>query len=115
MNETNVTEAGAAAPAERPWVLQGFVDVVGFFVRGPKTEWGWVLWGLLFPITFTTLAVSQIITAYIVAMCGCVSDGMVSSELMDKYDAASGYGSGFFDEVSDRRRADLDFMFGNRY
>lgn len=99
----------------RQWVIKGFVDFIGFFVCGPQTETGWLIWGLLFPITFPILAFFQVIFAFLVVICRGVGEGIVSSQFADECDAALGYGGGFFDEVSDRRRADIEFLFGKRY
>ena len=99
----------------RQWVIKGCVDVIGYFVCGPQTATGWLIWGLLFPITFPILAFFQVIFAFLVVICRGVSVGIVSSQFADECDAALGYGGGFFDEVSDRRRADIEFLFGKRY
>lgn len=81
-----------------------------FFMRPPQTTVEKILWSLLLPITFTTTFFSQLVICYVAACVDLVKN--------TKPDWGGGYGygggGGLFDEVSDARRADIEFLFGAR-
>ena len=89
---------------ERPIVFPIVKDFFLFFINGPKTEGGWVIWGLLLPITFPLLCFFQLTLGFVSAIASAYNGQVVVVD--------GGSGGGFFDEVSDRRREDIEFLMG---
>lgn len=90
---------------KRPMVCSGVKNFIRFFMCGPSTNGGWFLWGLLWPLTFPIWMVSQFIIGCIEVMVGAMTGNIVVVD-------GGGSGEGLFDEVSCRRREDIQFLTG---
>lgn len=90
---------------DRPLVRSGVKTFLRFFICGPSTNEGWILWALLLPITFPIWMVCQFVIGCLEVFVGAMTGNIV---IVD----GGGSGDGFFDEVSSRRRDDYQFITG---
>lgn len=97
--------ADESKSGNRPLVHPGVKAFLRFFAYGPSTKAGGLLWGLLSPITFPIWMVCQFIIGCLEILVGELTDNVV---IVD----GGGSGDGLFDEVSTRRREDLQYLLG---
>ena len=78
-------------------------EFLRFFMCGPRTSAGGLVWGLMFPLTFPIWFVSQ----FLIGICEVIAGTMTGNIV-----CVDGGGDGMFDEVSCRRREDIRFLLG---
>lgn len=91
---------------DKPIVCEVVKDIIRFFVSGPRSNGGWLLWGLMVPVTLPIWMVCQFVIGCIEVFLGELTGSVMV------VDGGSGGGEGFFDEVSCRRRDDYQFITG---
>ena len=91
---------------DKPIVCELVKDVIRFFVCGPRSNEGWLLWGLMVPVTLPIWMVCQFVIGCIEVFLGELTGSVMV------VDGGCGGGEGFFDEVSCRRRDDYQFITG---
>ena len=97
--------ADEAKSETRPLVHPGVKAFLRFFACGPSTKAGGLLWGLLLPITLPIWMVCQFIIGCLEILVGELTGNVV---IVD----GGGSGDGLFDEVSTRRREDIQYLLG---
>lgn len=84
-------------------VRDGVKCFLRFFACGPRSPEGWLLWGLMCPVTVPIFFVCQLVI-------GCLE--ILVGELTGSVVVVDGGGDGMFDEVSCRRREEIKFLLG---
>ena len=90
---------------DRSFVHPGVKAFLRFFMCGPRSAAGGLIWGLMFPITLPIWFVSQFVVGCLEVMVGMMTGNIVVVD-------GGGGGDGVFDEVSTRRRDDYQFITG---